>query len=76
MDRRDQDLLNKQLGHLNPPPRSGGTIMLAIASVFVAGVTAGGYLFAHKGELPTRTASTETLPAMPVPAGAPPIIAR
>jgi hypothetical protein len=76
MDRRDQDLLNKQLDHLNPPPRSGGTIMLAIASVFVAGVTIGGYLFAHKGELPTRTASTETLPAMPVPAGAPPIIAR
>jgi hypothetical protein len=48
-------------------------MMLAIV---VAGVTIGGYLFAHKGELPTRTASTETLPAMPVPAGAPPIIAR
>jgi hypothetical protein len=51
-------------------------MMLAIAAVFVAGVTVGGYLFAHKGELPTRTASTETLPALAVPAGAPPIIAR
>jgi hypothetical protein len=30
MDRRDQDLLDRQLAHLNPPPRRDGTMMLAI----------------------------------------------
>jgi hypothetical protein len=76
MDRHDQDLLNKQLGHLNPPPRRDGAIMLAVVAVFVAGVTVGGFLFADKNELPLRTASTETLPATSVPAVASPTIAR
>jgi hypothetical protein len=55
MDQRDQEFLSKQLSHLPPPaPGSGGTIMLAMAAIFLAGVTLGALMFDFKAP-PTQT---------------------
>ncbi len=69
MDRRDHDLLDKQLAHLNPPPRKDGTMMLAIVAVFLAGVTAGAFLFSRRSEMPVQTAAMESAAATDVPIG-------
>jgi hypothetical protein len=53
MDARDWKFLNKQMRGL---PRSGGMIVLTVVATFLAGITVGGVLFAHRSE-PTRTAS-------------------
>jgi hypothetical protein len=45
MDRRDRDLLNKQLGRISPPPRNEGMLILAIVAVFVVGMMAGASFF-------------------------------
>jgi len=37
MNRRDQELLDKQLHAIYPPPRHDGVIMLGIVTVFFAG---------------------------------------
>jgi hypothetical protein len=73
MDRRDRDLLNKQLGRLSPPPRNEGMLILAIVAVFVVGMMAGASLFSRNSELPVQTAATETVPLITVPADTPTI---
>ena len=70
MDQRDQELLDKQLRHLNPYPRSDGVMMLAILAVFFAGMAFGGFLFPYKSE-PMQIASNDATPAIPFPNGAP-----
>jgi hypothetical protein len=63
MDQRDQELLDKQTRGLIPPPRHDGVVALAIAAVFFAGMTFGGYLFANKNE-PLQIASNGATPAI------------
>jgi hypothetical protein len=58
MDQRDHELLMKQFGHFVPPPRRDGLLALAIAAVFLAGIAAGGFLFALTSEPPMRTAAS------------------
>ncbi len=41
MNRRDQELLDKQLRGLCIPPRHDGLTILAVAAVFVAGIWLG-----------------------------------
>ena len=73
MDRKDHDLLNKQMRHLNPPPANGtGTAILAVVAVFLAGMTLGGCMVAQKSEQP-QTASNDLLAAMAQPRPALPI---
>ncbi len=67
MDRRDLELLDKQMGHISPAPRSNGVLMLAVAAVFFAGIALGGSLFASQGEPPLRTALSTTPPATVTP---------
>ena len=47
MDRRDRELLNKQVSHLQPETRREGLLLVTLAAVFLAGLTAGGLLFAE-----------------------------
>jgi hypothetical protein len=66
MDRHDQELLDRQLGHLTPPPRSDGVLILAILAVFFGGMALGGFLFGYESG-PTRLAANNAPPAMSFP---------
>ncbi|MGO9698460.1 MAG: hypothetical protein ACLPX7_04260 [Xanthobacteraceae bacterium] len=65
IDRRDQELLNKQLRRFSPAPRTGGTMILALVAVFLAGMTAGAFSFGYKGE-PMRMAVMAAALAQPI----------
>ena len=47
MDRRDQELLDKQLWGVNPYPPSG-LIVIVFAMALVAGMAIGSLLFSHE----------------------------
>jgi hypothetical protein len=57
MDRRDQELLDKQMRRLTPP-RNDGVIAVLLAAMFLVGMTLGGVLSAHKSE-PIQIASMD-----------------
>jgi hypothetical protein len=59
MNRRDWELLDRQLHELPHSPRRDGTMILAIVAVFFVGVTLGSFMFAPTSE-PIRTASIAT----------------
>ncbi len=50
MNRRDRDLLSKQLRWLSPSSRNDGVMVCAIVAAFVAGISLGA-LAAHKSDL-------------------------
>jgi hypothetical protein len=50
MDRRDRELLDKQLHGLTVAPRAGqGAMIIGMLAVFLTGLALGGFLFAYKG---------------------------
>jgi hypothetical protein len=57
MDRRDQELLDKQMRRLTPP-RNNGVIAVMLAAMFLVGMTLGGVLSAQKSE-PIQIASID-----------------
>ena len=57
MDRRDQELLDKQMRRLSPP-RNDGVIVVLLATIFLVGMTLGGVLSEHETE-PAQIASIE-----------------
>ena len=57
MDRRDQELLDKQMRRLTPP-QNGGVIAVLLAAMFLVGMTLGGALSEHKTE-PIQIASMD-----------------
>jgi hypothetical protein len=57
MDRRDQELLDKQMGRLTPP-RIDGVFAVMLAAMFLFGMALGGVLSAHKSE-PIQIASMD-----------------
>lgn len=69
-DRRDQELLDKQLRRFSPNPRRDGTLMLALVAAFLAGMTVGAFAFAYKvdptGITSTATALVEPVYALPI----------
>jgi hypothetical protein len=69
MDRRDRELLDKQLGRFQPAPRSDGVMIFAVLAVFLVGMSVGG-LIAEKTE-PARIASNDTVTGLFVPGAAP-----
>jgi hypothetical protein len=57
MDRRDQELLDKQMRRLSPP-RNDGVIVVMLAVMFVVGMTLGSVLSEPKTE-PIQIASMD-----------------
>ncbi len=57
MDRRDQELLDKQMRRLEPP-RNDGVIAVMLAAMFLVGMTLGSVLSTHQSE-PILIASIE-----------------
>ena len=57
MDRRDQELLDKQMRRLSPP-QNEGVIVVMLATMFLVGMALGGVLSPHESE-PTQIASIE-----------------
>jgi hypothetical protein len=57
MDRRDQELLDKQMRRLSPP-RNDGVIVAMLAVMFVVGMTLGSVLSEPKTE-PIQIASMD-----------------
>ena len=60
MDSRDREPLNKQLQRLQLPPRRDGVMILAMVGVFLAGMTAGGLLFANENAPQTASSDGKT----------------
>ena len=60
MNRRDQELLARQMRHFHPPARRGGVIMLGLGAAFAAGRTVGGiFSFASQhGQQPSDDGRT------------------
>ena len=57
MDRRDQELLDKQMQRLSPP-RNVGAIAVLLAALFLVGMGVGGVLSTHQSQ-PVQIASIE-----------------
>ena len=55
MDRRDQELLDKQMRRLSPP-RNDGVIAVMLAAMFLVGITLGSVLSPHESA-PTQIAA-------------------
>jgi hypothetical protein len=72
MDRRDEELLERQLRHLAPKPPRGGVAVLAIVSVFFAGVAVGSFLF-HARSVPVRLAAAKSAPEISMASAVRPI---
>jgi hypothetical protein len=65
MDQHDQEFLSKQLRHLPHSPGAAPTVMLAMVTIFLAGVTLGALMFDY--EAPTQGAErTRTAMYWPV----------
>ncbi len=58
MDRRDQELLDKQMRRLGPP-RNDGAIAVMLAAMFLLGMTLGSVLFPTHQSEPMQIASLE-----------------
>jgi hypothetical protein len=57
MDRRDQELLDKQMRRLTPP-RNDGVIVVMLAAMFLVGMALGGVLSPHESA-PIQIASMD-----------------
>jgi len=57
MDRRGQELLDKQMRRLSPP-RKDGAIAVLLATLFLVGMAVGGVLTTHQSQ-PVQIASIE-----------------
>ena len=72
MTPHDQELLEKQLHGIDSGPPHG-VLMLAVATVFFAGMAVGGFLFAYTDHPPLRLAANDiainntSQPVLPTP---------
>jgi hypothetical protein len=64
MNRRDRELLDRQMSRIQIPPRRDGVLILAMVGVFIAGLTSGGLLFTFVKTPSTTTASDDGTTAL------------
>jgi hypothetical protein len=62
MDRRDQELLDKQLHHVWFAARPDGVVMPLLLAVFFTGMALGGFFYAYTGEPMHIAATTHATP--------------
>jgi hypothetical protein len=62
MTPHDQELLDKQLHAIDTAPPNG-VLMLAVTTVFCAGMAVGGFLFAYTDQPPIRPAANDIIAA-------------
>jgi hypothetical protein len=75
MNRRERELLDKQLWGVSPaPPRHRGALSLAFLAVFLTGLSAGGFLFAQKNNQAQVTAAHDPMVVLSLLNGAPPTL--
>jgi hypothetical protein len=67
MNRRDQELLEKQLHGLTPAPRNDGILMLAVLAIFFVGIALGGFLYAVTSEPGPIQIASNDVPVMALP---------
>jgi hypothetical protein len=72
MERRDQELLDKQLRHVQIAPRTDGVIMPVLLAVFFTGMALGGFFYAYAG-VPMQSALQRTVPNQQVASNEVPI---
>ena len=72
MNRRDLELLDKELWGISPsPPGSGSFIGVAFVTVFLVGIAVGGILFTQDSKQ-TQIASHDAVTAISILNGVPP----
>ncbi len=72
MDKRDQELLDKQLWGVSPsPPRNDLIIGLTVVAMFFFGIAMGDILFAHQ---PPQLTLRDAMAVISPPHDAPPIM--
>ena len=62
MTPHDQELLDKELHAIDTAPPNG-VLMLAVTTVFCAGMAVGGFLFAYTDQPPMRLAANDIVAA-------------
>ena len=72
MNQRDQELLDKQLRHVQIAPRTDGVIMPVLLAVFFAGMALGGFFYAYAG-VPMQSALQRAAPNQQVASNEVPI---
>jgi hypothetical protein len=72
MERGDQELLDKQLRHVQVAPYDDGAVMVVLTAVFLAGMAIGGFLYAFTGA-PLRAAAEHAQPNQQIASNAVPI---
>jgi len=74
MDRRDQELLDKQLRNVPVAPRNDGVMILALLAVFFSGMAVGGFFYAY-AHAPMQIASDQAVRQQQVASNEVPIFA-
>ena len=59
INRRDRELLDRQMSRIQSQPRRDGVLILGMVGVFIAGLTAGSLLFTFGSNPSTPTASDD-----------------
>jgi len=72
MDRRDRELLDKQLRAIYPAPRNDGVMIVMIVAMFLAGMSLGGLLSAPRSA-PMQVASNDPVAAALAPHNVAPV---
>jgi hypothetical protein len=63
MNRRDQELLDRQMSRFQQPPRANGVIIVVLVAAFLAGMTAGS-TFSFGSHLPGQSLPDDAKPAL------------